>query len=110
MLETRHAELIDYLHNSEAIVVGKGPDSMDELVLANQRDLAVDALNRKAELLSRVSNALLRLGEGSYGICLECGRAIPERFAFMKVLRDPFAHPTESHSPGFGPPIRYESR
>jgi hypothetical protein len=36
---------------------------MDELVLANQRDLAIDALNRKAELLSQVSEALLRLDE-----------------------------------------------
>ena len=79
MLESIRLELIASHHNPEAIVIEKVPDSMDETVLASQRDIAIDVLNRKRELLSQVSEALLRLDEGSYGLCLECGTGIAER-------------------------------
>jgi DnaK suppressor protein len=79
MLESKRSELIASHHNPEAIVIEKVPDSIDEMVLASQRDIAIDALNRKAQHLSQVSDALLRLDEGSYGLCLECGTAISER-------------------------------
>jgi len=79
MLESKESELVASHHNPEAIVIEKVPDSMDEMVLASQRDIAIDALNRKRELLSQVSEALLRLDEGHYGFCLECGTEIAER-------------------------------
>ena len=60
-------------------MIEKVSDSMDELVLASQRDIAIDALNRRTELLSQVYEALLRLDDGSYGLCLECGTKIAER-------------------------------
>ena len=79
MLESKRLELIASHHNPEAILIEKVPDSMDELVLASQRDIAIDALNRRTELLSQVYEALLRLDDGSYGLCRECGTEIAER-------------------------------
>jgi len=79
MLESRKLELIASQHNPQAIVIEKVPGSMDELVLASQRDIAIDTLNRRTELLCLVYEALLRLDEGSYGLCLECGKEIAER-------------------------------
>lgn len=79
MLESKRLELIANENNSEAILVEKVADSMDDLVLSAQRDLAIDTLNRCAGLLSEVSQALLRIADGSYGICLNCGAEIPER-------------------------------
>lgn len=79
MLESTKLELIASQFNPEAIVIEKVADSMDELVLASQRDIAIEALNRRTEFLSLVNEALLRLDEGTYGLCLECGTEIAER-------------------------------
>jgi DnaK suppressor protein len=79
MLESKKLELMASHHNPEEIVIEKVPDAMDELVLASQRDIAIDGLNRRTELVSQVHEALLRLDDGSYGLCLECGTEIAER-------------------------------
>lgn len=52
---------------------------MDQLVLANERDLMVDVLNRETLLLRQVSEALERIEIGTYGVCLHCGETIAER-------------------------------
>jgi len=79
LLDSKRLDLIASHRDPEAIVIEKVPDSMDELVLASQRDIAIDALNRRTELLSQVHEALLRLDDGSYGLCPECGTKIAER-------------------------------
>ena len=49
---------------------------MDELVLANERDLTVERLNRETFLLRQVADALDRIVTGEYGTCLECEEPI----------------------------------
>jgi len=76
-LDRKRSELIhDWIH-AEEIAAARFPDTMDEVVSANQRDVAVDLLNRKTLLLVQVSDALQRLASGSYGVCLECAGPIP---------------------------------
>jgi DnaK suppressor protein len=78
LLAAKRAELVCY-RGADAIAVERTPDSMDELVLANQRDLVVDVLNRETLLLRQVSEALERVAAGTYGVCLYCGEAIAQR-------------------------------
>ena len=62
--------------DAEGIAIERTPDSMDELVLANERDLTVERLNRETFLLRQVEDALDRIAAGEYGICLECEEPI----------------------------------
>jgi RNA polymerase-binding transcription factor DksA len=65
-LEAKRAELVQDRLKKEEIMIERVPDATDELVLANQRDLAVDTLNREAAVARQVAEALERI-PGSYG-------------------------------------------
>lgn len=67
-------------HNREAdISVALVPDPMDNLELACERVLAVHSLEWASFLAHEISEALARIDDGTYGLCLRCGRAIAER-------------------------------
>jgi DnaK suppressor protein len=71
-------------HQTEEIAIERVPDSMDDVVLANQRDLALEAINREALILQQASDALRRIRLGTYGVCKECGQPIaPKRLAVV---------------------------
>jgi len=76
-LESKRADLAH--RNPESIAIERTPDSMDELVLANERDLTVERLNRETYLLRQVTDALDRIAAGEYGICLKCEEPIAEK-------------------------------
>lgn len=78
LLVAKRAELVRH-RSADGIAVERTPDSMDQLVLANERDLIVDVLNRETLLLRQVSEALERIETGTYGVCLQCGEAITEK-------------------------------
>jgi DnaK suppressor protein len=78
LLAAKRAELVQH-RRSDGIAVERTPDLMDELVLANERDLIVDVLNRETLLLRQVLEALERIETGTYGMCLHCGEAISAR-------------------------------
>jgi len=74
-LEAKSADLAGH-RNPEGIAIERTADAMDELVLANERDLTVERLNRETVLLRQVADALDRITTGDYGICLECEEPI----------------------------------
>jgi DnaK suppressor protein len=83
-LEVKRAELLSSHHESEGIAVQRVPDSMEELSLEIQRNMAVETLNRKAALLGQVTEALERIAGGKYGVCLACQKPIsPKRLAAL---------------------------
>lgn len=49
-------------------------DSFSNLIV----DLNLSEIDRDADELRRIDSALLRLSEGSYGACEDCGQKIPE--------------------------------
>lgn len=53
-----------------------GDDSADAGVKAFEREQELTVANNARELLDQSSHALLRLGDGSYGICESCGEPI----------------------------------
>ncbi len=61
---------------TEALVIEPVPDSMDQLVFASERDLAVDSINRQAQALNQINRALHRIRAGEFGVCLHCNQPI----------------------------------
>ena len=72
MLEAKQAELSAGLRNREDIAIEKTPDAIDEVQLAGERELAIRNLDRESNLLRNVKGALVRVNDGSYGICMHC--------------------------------------
>jgi DnaK suppressor protein len=84
MLEAKRGELLSAHYKAEGIAVERVPDSIEELTLEVERNMAVDTLNRKAALLSQVTEALERIAGGEYGVCLACQKLIsPKRLAAL---------------------------
>jgi len=72
MLEAKKAELSVGLRNREDIAIEKTPDAIDEVQLAGERELAIRNLDRESNLLRNVKGALVRIADGSYGVCMHC--------------------------------------
>jgi len=72
MLEAKQAELSVGLRNRDDIAIEKTPDAIDEVQLAGERELAIRNLDRESNLLRNVKGALVRIADGSYGICMHC--------------------------------------
>jgi RNA polymerase-binding transcription factor DksA len=82
ILERKEAELLHLLRERGDIAVERSADQLDEIQCAVTRDVAIRNLNRGFDLLREVSAALVRIRNGSFGICLECEWAIsPKRIA-----------------------------
>lgn len=80
MLLVKQAELSKGLANREDIAIQKTPDALDEVQLAGERELAIRNLDRESSLLRNVKAALMRINDGSYGICMHCEEEIkPKR-------------------------------
>src|SRR6266480_5248109 len=71
-LEAKKAELSAGLRNREDIAIEKTPDAIDEVQLAGERELAIRNLDRESNLLRNVKGALVRIADGSYGVCMHC--------------------------------------
>jgi DnaK suppressor protein len=78
-LEAKRAELAAGHRNIESIAVERVADSMDEVILANERHLALCALTRESLVYRQVSAAIERLASGTFGSCLQCDEPISER-------------------------------
>ena len=76
ILETKQRELSGSLRNRDEIAIEKAPDALDEVQLAGERELAIRNLDRDSSVLRKVSSALLRIEDGSFGVCEECGEEI----------------------------------
>jgi DnaK suppressor protein len=81
-LETRQAELVQFVRNREGIAIEKSPDALDEVQHAAERELAIRNLDRESNMLRSVRGALRRIKEGSFGVCAHCEEDIsPKRLA-----------------------------
>ena len=84
MLESRLAALWGRVRNRNSIAIENTADTMDEVRLAEERDLAIQILGRDFAELRLVEAALARLEDGSYGSCLRCEEPIrSNRLCFM---------------------------
>lgn len=54
-------------------------DSSDLSVMDVNKELALRLGDRESQMVADIDQALLRIEEGSYGICARCGKPIDER-------------------------------
>lgn len=65
----------------------EGGDNLEDSDAMVQGDIAISLLQMRAEMLTRIEHAIVRLDAGRYGTCVECERDIAE--ARLRAL--PFA-------------------
>jgi DnaK suppressor protein len=79
LLAGRRQEL---LSDAERTVTGMNdskdnfPEPADRAALESDRNATLRIRDRERKLLSKIEAALERIGEGTYGICEECGEPI----------------------------------
>jgi DnaK suppressor protein len=76
ILLARQAELANAMRGREVIAVEVAPDELDRIQHATERELAIGHLERESYLLREVRDALSRIDEGAFGICLDCGQDV----------------------------------
>ena len=54
-------------------------DSMDLSVMDVSKELALRLGDRESQMVADIDQALLRIKEGSYGVCARCNKPIDER-------------------------------
>jgi len=54
-------------------------DSMDLSVMDVSKELALRLGDRESQMVADIDQALLRIKEGTYGVCIRCGKPIDER-------------------------------
>jgi len=55
----------------------KLPDEMDQAALSSDMGFTLRIRDREAKLIRKITNALERLEDGTFGICEDCGEEIP---------------------------------
>jgi DnaK suppressor protein len=75
-LTAKRAELESENRGRGALAVETCPDELDRIQLGQERDLAIDTLDRNAKLQRAVRAAIARLDAGTFGVCLECDEVI----------------------------------
>ena len=82
LLRARQTELSCSLRKRDEIVIEKASDALDEVQLMEERELAIRNLDRDSHALRLIDRALLRIANGTYGVCLHCEENIlPKRMA-----------------------------
>lgn len=54
-------------------------DTVDLSVMDVNKELALRLGERESQMIADIDQALLRIQEGSYGVCARCGKLIDER-------------------------------
>ena len=76
VLEAREIELIELLRDRDVIAVNLSADMLDQIQLAQERDMAIGNLERGSARLSEVRTALEGIQRGAFGICVDCEEEI----------------------------------
>jgi len=79
MLEAKQGELSKFLRGLDDIRIEQAPDAIDEVQNATLRELAIRNLDRDSRQLRYVRDALHRIEEGSFGVCMRCDEPISSK-------------------------------
>ena len=76
ILDAKLNELASRRLSREDIAIEKTPEEMDEIQRGSDRALALDSITRTWETSTLVTDALKRIEDNTYGLCLECEEPI----------------------------------
>ena len=91
MTDSERRHYLHVLRNKEAVLAAKVrkrdgiaieerlADSMDEVLSAYDRDLAIQVLDRDATMLREIRAALAQIESGTFGTCVVCEEPISPR-------------------------------
>jgi DnaK suppressor protein len=78
--ELKRVQSMGALGHREEIAIEKAPDTLDEVQMTRERELAIRNLDRDSRMLGLIRMALARIADGSYGVCQRCEEEIsPKR-------------------------------
>ena len=70
-------------NQSDALEMAAADDGVKDVADQSVKDVSQEIeyrlSERESQLVADIDQALLRLDEGSYGVCARCGKDIPER-------------------------------
>jgi RNA polymerase-binding transcription factor len=75
-LKAKQAELSHGRRNRDAVAIETSADELDRIQHAQERDLAMEALDRETLRSREIAAALERIDNGSFGTCLNCEEEI----------------------------------
>ena len=79
LLEAKKKELLTGGSDRDEILIENAAEDFDRLQQQMNREVAIRNLDRESKLLKEVQAALNRIEDGSFGTCLRCDEAIPEK-------------------------------
>jgi len=78
-IEAKARELAERLNDRERFAVESPAEEIEKIVLAEQRDLAVNLLGTSTRMQREIREAVDRLARGDFGICEQCEQEIPAK-------------------------------
>lgn len=79
-LEAKRQEILDGMARARALGQVEGetgaPDIADRAASALQREFSFSLTENEGKLLKLIDEALVRLANGKYGLCVHCGQPI----------------------------------
>jgi DnaK suppressor protein len=75
-LISQQAELRNGSANRDALTIAASADELDRIQDAGDRDWAMGNLERSSSRLREVEEALRRMADGTFGICIDCEESI----------------------------------
>jgi RNA polymerase-binding protein DksA len=79
-LEAKRGEVVRQLRAQvQALAIDEGGDRMDRVRRMEERNSTTEDVSRLNGLLHDVEEALVRMNEGSFGTCADCGRDLPAK-------------------------------
>lgn len=78
LLRKRLEDLVNDERSTEGFsdMQEESPDPVDQAAMESDRDFSFRIRERESRLIAKISGALDRIDEGTYGICEKCGRKI----------------------------------
>ena len=84
LLQAKLTEVSGSLRNRDEIIIEKASDTLDEVQMMGERELAIRNLDRDSNMLRQIRRAQSRIANGTYGVCLHCEEDIlPKRMSAL---------------------------
>jgi DnaK suppressor protein len=77
LLNAKAGELIQGLRTRGRITMENSAEELEQILLKDEREFAMLAIDRDTQMLREVRFALARLDDGTFGVCEECDCDIP---------------------------------
>ena len=76
LLLDKQAELLSKSRQREDIWIVPSNEQIETVQLAGEREFAVLALERESKTMMQIGDALRRIDNGEFGVCVDCEEAI----------------------------------